>query len=140
MIDVELPREQRDTFFRTVWKITAMIPEGRVATYGQIGAMIPCPPGVREEDFQAYRARWVGSAMAVCPEGLPWQRVINSQGKISPRRGADLQRGLLAAEGVRFDARGKIDLTHFAWSGPEAGWLEANGLVPPLSDLPLFHA
>ena len=101
MNEIELPREQREAFNRAVWKITAMVPEGKVATYGQIGAYIPLPKGVREEDYRAYRARWVGAAMAACPEGLPWQRVINSQGKISPRQGADMQRALLEAEGVR---------------------------------------
>jgi hypothetical protein len=45
---------------------------------------------------------------------------------------------LLEGEGVRFDARGKIDLTRYGWSGPGADWLEANGFLPPLSDLPLF--
>jgi methylated-DNA-protein-cysteine methyltransferase related protein len=138
MNEIELPREQRAAFNHAVWKITGLVPEGKVATYGQIAAYIPLPIGVREEDYRAYRARWVGAAMAGCPEGLPWQRVINSQGKISLRQGADLQRGLLEAEGVRFDARGKIDLVRFGWSGPDPSWLEANGFLPPLSDLPLF--
>jgi methylated-DNA-protein-cysteine methyltransferase-like protein len=140
MNEIELPREAREAFNRAVWKITGRVPEGKVATYGQIGAFIPLPKGVSEEDYRSYRARWVGAAMGACPEGLPWQRVINSQGKISPRQGADLQRALLEAEGVRFDSRGKIDLVRFGWSGPDASWLEANGFLPPLSDLPLFSA
>lgn len=139
MNEVDLPREQREAFNRMVWKIATQIPEGKVATYGQIGAMIPCPAGVSEEEYKTYRARWVGASMTACPEGTPWQRVINSQGKIAYRQGAELQRGLLETEGVRFDARDRIDLARFGWSGPDAAWLEANGLLPPLSDLPLFH-
>ncbi|MBK6795054.1 MAG: MGMT family protein [Anaerolineales bacterium] len=48
--------------------------------------------------------------MANCPDDVPWQRVINSQGKISERPGAERQRPLLEAEGVVFDAKGKVDL------------------------------
>ncbi|HIK33808.1 MAG TPA: MGMT family protein [Oscillatoriales cyanobacterium M59_W2019_021] len=43
---------------------------------------------------------------------IPWHRVINAKGEISQspwRRGTDeLQRSLLAGEGVQFDANGKI--------------------------------
>jgi methylated-DNA-protein-cysteine methyltransferase-like protein len=46
---------------------------------------------------------------------VPWQRVINSKGEISPRPGAEEQRHLLEAEGVEFDPRGRVDLGHFGW-------------------------
>ena len=68
-------------------------------------------PGVSEADYAAYRARWAGGAMAACPDDVPWQRVINSQGKISERPGAEHQRELLEQEGVGFDARDKVDLS-----------------------------
>jgi methylated-DNA-protein-cysteine methyltransferase-like protein len=95
------------------------VPAGKVSTYGQIGGLIPQPAGVTEMDYKAFRARWVGQAMAECPADVPWQRVINSEGKISPRPGADLQRQLLEAEGVVFDLRGRVDLKIFGWPGPE---------------------
>jgi len=50
---------------------------------------------------------------------VPWQRVINSEGKISTRPGADLQRQLLEAEGVAFDIRQRVNLEHFGWEGPK---------------------
>ncbi len=53
--------------------------------------------------------------MAHCPDGVPWWRVINAQGRISAREGAERQRGLLEGEGVVFDERGRVDLNRFGW-------------------------
>ena len=121
-----------DAAFKTiVWKIARQIPRGKVATYGQIAALISIPEGASPEEYQAARARWAGQAMAECPSDVPWQRVINAQGMISPRRGAEEQHRLLESEGVLFDSRARIDLARFAWSGPTADWLKANGLSAP---------
>lgn len=94
-----------------------MIPRGKVATYGQIAKMIPPPNGVELEAYAAFGPRWVGGAMANCPDDVPWQRVINSQGKISVRPGVEKQRQLLEQEGVQFDAKGRVDLKKYGWSG-----------------------
>ncbi|OGO66664.1 MAG: hypothetical protein A2030_08760 [Chloroflexi bacterium RBG_19FT_COMBO_50_10] len=58
--------------------------------------------------------------MAACPQDVPWQRVINSQGKVSlrPGGGGSNQRELLEAEGVIFDERDRVDLKIYAWDGP----------------------
>ncbi|HNE68018.1 MAG TPA: MGMT family protein, partial [Anaerolineales bacterium] len=79
-------------YYEQVWAITRLIPRGKVATYGQIAKMIPPPNGVELEAYAAFAPRWVGGAMANCPDDVPWQRVINSQGKISERPGAERQR------------------------------------------------
>ena len=103
-------------FNERVWQLVRQVPRGKVATYGQIALMLPPPMGV---DFDAYRAqapRWVGSAMAACPDEVPWQRVINSQGKISERPGAQKQRELLEAEGIVF-VKDRIDLKKYGWGG-----------------------
>lgn len=102
-----------------VWEIVRQIPSGNVATYGQIASMIPTPAGMDDGDYRAYGARWVGGAMASCPSDVPWQRVINSQGKISLPKGGgyEHQRQLLEEEGVVFDERERIDLTRYRWSG-----------------------
>jgi methylated-DNA-protein-cysteine methyltransferase related protein len=118
-------------FQNTVWEIVQQIPDGKVSTYGQIASMIPPPGSLNLKDYEAFGARWVGGAMAACPEAVPWQRVINSQGKISTRPGAELQRQLLESEGVKFDERDKIDFECFGWNGPNAEWCRERGLFLP---------
>ncbi len=98
-----------------VWALVRQIPPGCVATYGQIGALIPPPDGMPLKDYDAFRARWVGGALAACPDDVSWWRVINAQGKISLKRGAEEQRQLLEAEGVEFDQRGRVDLETYKW-------------------------
>jgi methylated-DNA-protein-cysteine methyltransferase-like protein len=104
-------------FDRRVWSVVRRIPAGRVASYGQIARLVPLPEGVDLQSYLAFGPRWVGSAMAKCPDDVPWQRVINAKGEISLRPGAEQQRRLLEAEGVVFDARGRVDLARFGWQG-----------------------
>jgi methylated-DNA-protein-cysteine methyltransferase-like protein len=90
--------------------VVRRIPRGRVATYGQVAALAGC----------AGRARQVGYALhALGPDtSVPWQRVVNARGEVSPRRtpGWDgVQRALLEREGVVFDARGRLDLARLRW-------------------------
>jgi len=131
MYGLELPSPEKEVFFEKVWLIVRQIPAGQVATYGQISGYIPAPDPITPEDYEANRARWVGNAMAASPKGVPWQRVINSQGKISIRQGAQTQRQLLESEGVTFDHRDRIDLKRFGWSGPDSDWLRSNGFISP---------
>lgn len=93
--------------FERVWRVVLAIPRGRVATYGQIAELIGrrlTPLGVS----------W---ALRAVPEGaLPWHRVVNGSGGISTdREHPGVQRALLEAEGVRFDARGRVDLETVGW-------------------------
>ncbi len=99
-----------------VWQLVRQVPRGKVATYGQIALMLTPPPGVGLDAYRVQGPRWVGSAMANCPDDVPWQRVINSQGRISERPGADKQRKLLEAEGIVF-VKDRIDLKKFGWKG-----------------------
>lgn len=111
---------RRDEFNHRVWALVRQIPMGMVSTYGQIAAFIGPPPGMDPKSYLAFGARWVGGAMADCPGDVPWQRVINSQGKVSlrPGVGGQHQRDLLEAEGVIFDDHERVDLKKFAWEGP----------------------
>ena len=104
-------------YHQQVWQIVRQVPRGRVVTYGQVARMIPPPPGVEIESYAAFAPRWVGGAMAACPDDVPWQRVINSKGEISVRSGAERQRVLLEQEGVEFDTKGRIDMKKFGWTG-----------------------
>ncbi|MEK7442001.1 MAG: MGMT family protein [Chloroflexota bacterium] len=105
-------------FNQKVWEIVRKIPRGKVTTYGRIAAMIATPDGMTLKEYEGVGARWVGSAMAQCPDDVPWQRVINSQGKISIRKNSDghiRQRELLEEEGVEFDEKDRIDLSRYEW-------------------------
>lgn len=95
-------------FYEAVYRLARCIPSGRVMTYGQVAVILGHPRG----------ARAVGYAMRACPEDVPWQRVINRHGGISP--GGDperpaLQRTMLDAEGVHFAADGACDLARYRW-------------------------
>lgn len=100
----------RSSAYQRIYAVVRRIPRGRVATYGQVAALAGLPG----------HARQVGYALHALEDGsgLPWQRVINSRGEVSPR--ADpffepLQRALLEAEGVVFDSRGRVDLRRYRW-------------------------
>lgn len=108
----------KEAFNEKVWMIVRQIPPGSVTSYGQIAAMIPPPEGMNPKSYDAFAARWVGGAMAACPHDVPWQRVINSQGKLSVREGAGQQRMLLMEEGIFFNERGRVDFKKFGWQGP----------------------
>jgi methylated-DNA-protein-cysteine methyltransferase-like protein len=113
------PNQQ--AYYEQVWNLVRQIPFGKVAAYGQIAKLLPPPNGVELETYAAFAPRWVGGAMAACPGDVPWQRVVNSQGKISERAGAEKQRQLLEAEGIIFDAKDCIDLKKYGWKGSESG-------------------
>ena len=110
------PNQQ--AYYEQVWDLVRKIPRGKVASYGQIALLIPPPAGVDFDSYKAFSPRWVGGAMAACPDDVPWQRVINSQGKISVRPGAERQRTLLEDEGVIF-AKDKVDMKKYGWKGPD---------------------
>jgi methylated-DNA-protein-cysteine methyltransferase-like protein len=115
-MDYTSPPDQQ-VYYEQVWHLVCQIPQGRVSTYGQIAQMSPLPAGVDFETYKAFSPRWVGNAMAACPDDVPWQRVINAQGKISQRPGAERQRQLLEAEGILF-VKDKVDLKRYQWHGP----------------------
>ena len=97
-----------------VKSIIAAIPEGRVASYGQIAALAG-------NNRAARQVAWILHSSSKA-HALPWHRVIGTGGKISlPRgRGYEEQRALLLNEGVCFDSRDRIDMNRFLWN-PEHG-------------------
>lgn len=85
-------------FYQQVYSLTRTIPYGKVATYGQIAAILGSPRA----------ARMVGQALKHCDSSVPWQRVINRHGMISIenlRVTKDDQADLLRREGVEVDQR-----------------------------------
>lgn len=104
------------SLYSRIYALVHQVPPGRVITYGTVARLLGCT------------ARTVGFAMAALPAGhdVPWQRVINSRGMVSPRRTGDgtlIQRLALESEGVRFDDTGRIDLARYGWQ-PERATVE----------------
>jgi len=97
--------------YQAIYAVVGRIPEGRVATYGQVAGLAGLPD----------RARLVGYALSALAgrTTIPWHRVVNAQGLISPRScgsEADMEQRLrLEREGVQFDAGGRIPLERFLW-------------------------
>jgi methylated-DNA-protein-cysteine methyltransferase-like protein len=114
------PSPDRMAHFELVWELVRQIPSGKVCTYGRIAGYLPPPKGMSIRAYEVRGARMVGGAMAACPGDVPWQRVINSQGKVSLRQGGggEVQRELLIEEGVIFDSKDRIDLEVYLWDGP----------------------
>ncbi|MDR1088477.1 MAG: MGMT family protein [Coriobacteriales bacterium] len=97
--------QTESTFFKRVYGIVAQIPRGRVVSYGQIAARLGRPRG----------ARSVGWALSVCPEELPWQRVVKADGSVTGGVWTELRRELLADEGVEFLLDGRVDMDACRW-------------------------
>ena len=87
-------------FFEQVYSIVEQIPYGKVISYGQIARVLGRPRAARE----------VGRAMRLCPEALPWQRVVMADGTIAGGSFADMRRAMLEAEGVAFLPDGRVDM------------------------------
>ncbi len=96
---------------KKIYAMVRRIPRGRVATYGQIAALVGRP--------RAPRA--VGRALSTLPRPmarvLPWWRVVNASGGISPRDpdAMALQRDMLEEENTPMKTGRKVDLKHAQW-------------------------
>lgn len=100
----------REGFFERVYAMVEQIPEGMVATYGQIAKLIGAPRN----------ARYVGFALHSNPRPgiIPCHRVVFADGRITDGfafGGPDAQRALLEQEGVGFRDPMHVDLEHYRW-------------------------
>ena len=115
-------RQADETAYREkVFTLVASIPKGKVMTYGSIAAVLG----------EGYTPRTVGYVMHNSPDDVPWQRVINSQGRCSTGRltiPLNLQQEMLEAEGVVFSNAERCDLKVYQW-WPE-GFAEDEDLIP----------
>jgi methylated-DNA-protein-cysteine methyltransferase related protein len=105
------------TFRGRVLALLARIPPGRVATYGQLARLAGRPRAARQVGV-LLRGLSAGDA-----EALPWFRVINAQGGLSTYKvgAGELQRALLEAEGVPFDAAGRCELARYRFDFGSSG-------------------
>ena len=95
--------------FEKIYEVVKSIPEGKVATYGQVALLAGNPRW----------ARVVGYALHVNPEPgiIPCHRVVNREGKVAPGfafGGEGVQRQLLESEGIVFEPNGRIDLEKYS--------------------------
>jgi methylated-DNA-protein-cysteine methyltransferase-like protein len=100
--------QENPEYRERVYKIVRRIPRGRVMTYGQIAELLG----------EGYTARTVGFCMHSSPDGTPWHRVINAQGKTSTGKVVlpfDKQQRLLEQEGVVFNQSNRCDLETYLW-------------------------
>jgi methylated-DNA-protein-cysteine methyltransferase-like protein len=111
MPDPPTPKTATSDSYHAIYAVVGHIPVGSVATYGQVASLAGLPG----------RARLVGYALNALAgrSTIPWHRVVNAQGRVSPRScGSDTdreQRLRLEHEGVHFDASGRIPLERFLW-------------------------
>lgn len=109
---------------RRIWSVIRDIPEGRVASYGQIAEIAGVPRGARQ----------VGFALKHVPDDLevPWHRVLRSSGKLAFESGSRAfrkQSRLLATENVPV-LGGRVDMKKYRWQPdldellwkPSAAW------------------
>ena len=97
-------------FSAAVIALILKVPAGKVATYGQIAKLAGKPQGARG-------VAWILNSSSGAHK-LPWQRILNSSGKISfPVDSPEYrkQRKLLEKEGIEFGDKGQIDLKKFQW-------------------------
>ena len=86
--------------------------------------LLSCLPSRYEHkgSYLAFGARWVGGAMAACPDMMFLGSGVFatiSQGKVSlrPPEVEPQQRELLEFEGVVFDEHDRVDLKKYTWLG-----------------------
>ena len=104
------PTAEGSQRWRAVYEVVARIPRGKVATYGQVASLAGYPG----------QARQVGYALAGMPEDLdlPWHRVINARGEVSPRTWTNMhefQQVLLEREGIAFKGA-RLDMKVYRWN------------------------
>ena len=100
-----------DSFFEQVYEVVRQIPEGRVATYGQIARLVGAPR----------KARFVGFAMHASPGmagGVPCHRVVFKDGSLAPGfafGGPGMQKEMLLNEGISFIDADHVDMERCSW-------------------------
>jgi methylated-DNA-protein-cysteine methyltransferase-like protein len=110
--------KQTTNFYEQVYMVVRRIPRGKVTSYGRVAQMLGRPRA----------ARAVGYALNALTDKkdqstfvkVPWQRVVNSQGRISivnRENSAQYQAELLREEGVVVSQDLRINLDFYLWEG-----------------------
>ena len=100
-----MQKKLNESLIYQILSVVSEIPEGRVATYGQIAALIGRDRNARLVGRVLSRAQFYGD--------YPCHRVVNHAGRTAP--GWREQRFLLEQEGVEFQKNGCVDMKRFQW-------------------------
>ena len=98
------------SFYNKVYENVKNIPEGKVATYGQIAALCGSP--------RASRAVGYALHSNPNPSAIPCHRVVNRHGRLAAAYafgGINEQRKKLEAEGVKVDSMNTVNLNMYLW-------------------------
>ncbi|QDR81163.1 MGMT family protein [Sporomusa termitida] len=98
------------SFNAKVYELVRLIPEGKVASYGQIAFMAGSWRASRAVGYALHRNPYQGK--------VPCHRVVFKDGRLAAGfifGGQDVQRLLLEGEGVEFTADGRVDMTKCCW-------------------------
>lgn len=100
-----MSRTLNEDLIYEILSVVEEIPEGKVATYGQIAKLIG-----REKN-----ARLVGRVLSMAEfyGSYPCHRVVNHAGRLAP--GWKEQRGLLEAEGVPMKNKNYVHIKECRW-------------------------
>ena len=113
-------------FYEQVYAVVRQIPRGKVTSYGRIAQMLGQPRAARAVGYALNALKDKDEKYA----DVPWQRVINSQGRISivnRENSANYQAELLRQEGVIVDENLRVNLDIYLWEGLH--WLEVDDIV-----------
>lgn len=109
------------SFNEQVYDVVARIPHGRVATFGQIAAMIGRPRMARFVGYASNnKASW----------HLPWHRVVFKDGSLCCGMATEQYRAL-KSEGVKFDSEKRVIMPVYQWDP------ERDGVPMDIRDFPL---
>ncbi len=110
--------KQAPNFYDQVYAVVRRIPRGMVSSYGRIAQMLGRPRAARAVGYALNALKDKGDQPAYVD--IPWQRVVNSQGRISivnREHGAQYQAELLREEGVIVSQDLRINLDVYLWKG-----------------------
>ncbi len=119
---------ERKNFYEQVYAVVRRIPRGKVTSYGRIAKMLGSPNAARAVGYALQALKDKKGSPAY--DDIPWQRVVNSQGRISivnREFGAQLQAELLREEGVIVSDDLRINLDLYLWAGLH--WLEVDDIL-----------
>lgn len=113
-------------FADKVFEVVRQIPRGKVSTYGQVARLIGAPRSAR---YVGYALR-ANPAPGIDPDSIPCHRVVFKDGRMATGfafGGEEVQRKMLADEGVGFDDEGNVVMSEFQWDGRADQELDEEG-------------